>query len=110
MGSSVPIQKWFTLEGEVPAGDSKIIDKLPFHTTRLVKYLNSIYNDVEGKSSASELLGSKKSSTINDSVYGILGDYLDIDINLLHVGSEIHLEIINNEIYPVNYSVLRTSI
>lgn len=96
-----------TLSGTVLASSTTDIDTVPLASFQGIKYFISYWNDAQDKRKVLELSITKKTGSLKSSVYGKIGDELDVDVDESISGTDMLLTISNNELFPVTVNVAR---
>jgi hypothetical protein len=89
---------------EVVVGASSTVplQTIPLDNICALAYTICMFNSTEDKWRSLKLFGSKKTSTtIEDNVSNILGENLDLDLNLNVVATDVVLEAVNSETFPI---------
>lgn len=108
MGLSRKKSLWKNLSASLAVLETKTIDSIPFTEISAVKYV--IRSKGGGKVSLLEMIVSKYNGGISDAVYSKLGDFLDVNYNVLVQGSDVILQAINNESFVIEVSVKKLTI
>lgn len=90
-----PISDFVTGSDLLSASENKTIDTIQLSRTKYAKWV--IYLDTSSKSRTLEIVAVEKSSTAKHSVYGIVGDSIQYNISVESDGTDMTLELINNE-------------
>lgn len=90
-------------------GQTSTVDQVSLTEFRGVKYYINLFNTTEGVFRSCEVsvleLGG---GGIVDTLSSRLGDSFAFEINVQVVSGNIELVLVNNEVYPVSYSVYKT--
>ena len=68
---------------------------------RTAKYIFSFWNDSENKAKSMEMIVNNINSAITDSIYGRLGNVINVNVDAKINGGNMFIEITNNESYTV---------
>jgi hypothetical protein len=94
----------------VPATTTATLHLVPMADLCASDYQICLHNSVQDKWRSLKLLTSKKTSTsVESSVYAVLGEFLDVELNFGVVATDAVLEAVNNEAFPVTVK-LRVSV
>lgn len=97
---------WRKKKNKVLASSTIIADTIPLIKFVGVKYIIQFSNDSEDKFNTIEVLAAKKSGgNLEDNVVGNLGDDIDVDTNVIISGSDVILQLTNNEIYQLDVAI-----
>lgn len=95
---------WKKATAAVSGSSTIVIDTTALADFSSLKYILSFNNDIEEVTKKYELSIVRKGSTISDSIYARLGSALNLAINSNINGSNLELEIINNETFDLSIS------
>ena len=94
---------WIPISGEIPALSTVDLDALLLSAFRSKKYILSLFNDTQDKSNSREMLVRKFSgNSITRTVYGKIGDTLDVGFNVVVDSGNVVLRVSNNESFDVS--------
>lgn len=92
----------------IPGSGSGNVDVILYSTLCAVDYQLCVYNPTEDVWTSFRLYGSKKSGgTVEDTLYSVIGDNFDFDVEFLVVTTNAVLRITNNETYPLTVEGIR---
>jgi len=103
MGLSTKKPLWRSLNVSLSNLETKTVDLTPYSEADGFKYVIKIKGNNLIK--LLEILVSKFSGDITDTVYSRLGDFINVDLNILLIGSDVVLQAVNGESFPVEISV-----
>ena len=101
--------KWQTISATIAGGGSLDIDSVPVAAYSNSKYYVEIKSSSPVRFKSFEMFGSKKGSSVEDTVYARLGDTLSTTAGLSVSGASVKLTIGNNESFPVSVKVTKLS-
>lgn len=94
----------------VPANSSKVIDTIPLSSFRLIEYTLSTFNMTESKTKGLKMLVKYSETSLNDQVYGKIGDQISFNIDAVQSGLNMNLTLQNNESFPLNLTLIRAQL
>ncbi len=83
----------------IPPADFKFVDIVSLEIANVCKWLINVYGT--GKEGASEIYAIEKSGNVEFSNYGIIGDDINMDIDIISDGTSMQMKISNNETFPI---------
>ena len=90
----------------IDATSTKDVDSFLLSNFIGVKYILHFRNETQDVFKTIEQLSTKVSgSEIVDTVYGHLGDVINVQANVIKSGSDVFLRVVNNEIYSLNLTI-----
>lgn len=98
---------WSRFTGTIAGVSTVIIDTVPLTDLIGSKYIVAISDEIETNAQLVELNILNLTSTLRSSVFSKLNSNLDIEIDATINGSNMEVSVTNNEIFSVNYNVLR---
>jgi hypothetical protein len=101
---------WRRIRKVIPASSTLSVESLPLTRFRSTKYLIEVYNTVENKFKAIEFWAVRKGSgDVNSTVYGVLGDNIQIELNLDVSVADAVLSLVNLETFDLNVIITRSN-
>lgn len=107
-GNESPISKHPQSSDSIPASESKIVESIELSKVKSVKYL-LYFSTVLGQCSY-EVLAINKTTYSDYMVYGIVGDYLNIDVTVTTDATNLNINVINNELDVLNVMLIRSGL
>lgn len=96
--------------GIVTASTTDVVDTVSL-TINTIKWLVELIDNTNNKIRSYEIMAINKFNIATSyTIYGIIGDKISHDINVSINGSNIDLNITNNEFVDLNYKILRLEI
>jgi len=95
------------LDGIIPAGGSLDLDVIDFDDFGSVKYLLRFTNPGKTKTMALNAFGTRQGSDVEDTIYGKIGDQINISLNLVVDGTDVVLRLSTIESFNVEVSGLK---
>jgi hypothetical protein len=100
--------EWSRLTGVVSASSTVVVDTVSLADLIGGKYIIAISNDTETNGKMVEMNVLNLTSQLYDNVFSRLDGNIDIEISANINGSNMEISIKNNEVFDVNYNVLKT--
>jgi len=95
------------IDGIIPASGSLDIDANDFDDFGAIKYLLHFKNASGSLNMALNCFGVKRGSDVEDTVFGKLGDSIQVSLNLIIDGSDVVLRLSTTETFNVEVSGLK---
>ena len=89
---------------------SKDIDSIIISASKTCRWLLEVRDNVAGKISSEEIIAQEKSSAVKFTEYGIVGDFINYVVNVTSDGTNIKLNVTNNEGNQILTKILRMTI
>ena len=102
------VREWTRFAGIVPAGQTVVVDTVPLADLIGSKYVVALSNETETNGNFLELNVLNLTSNLKSNVFSKLKGTLDTEIDAIINGSNMEVSVKNNEVFNVNYNVLRT--
>lgn len=101
-------QFWMPAPVTIDSGATKLVDMMNSSTLEAAKWLLAAMETTSNRTMGCELAATNPSAATAQYVqYGIIADYLDLDIATTEIAGRLALEITNNELNPVTVNLLR---
>jgi hypothetical protein len=94
--------RWSRTEHVVSTAQTLDIDTNLFSEFYGTKYYIQAFNEANNLYKSLELIATRQGSEVSDSVFGKIGDTIDLEINFNLSGSIAVLTVTNNESFPVS--------
>ena len=94
----------------INANETKVIDTIPLASFRILEYTFSAFNMTELKTKGLKMLVKYSETSLNDQVFGRIGDQINFSLTSLANGLNYELSMTNNESYPLNLTLIRASL
>lgn len=95
----------------VPASSTSVIDSVPTADSRTAKWVVVVTDTTNDKTQAFEILALHKNGTTSThNMYSILGDQIDFALNVIIVGTDLTLQITNNEAVSIEVDAARIQV
>lgn len=107
-GGGPSADEWSRLTGSVSGGQTVVIDTVSLTDLIGIKYVIAISNETETNARLLEMNVLSLTSEVMSSVFSRLGGTIDIEVSASISGSNVEVSVKNNEVFNVNYNVLRT--
>lgn len=101
--SPVGTGAWLRQSGTIAASGTSIVHELPENSARAIKYVFAFYNVAENKTKSFEFHLNKEGGNIKTTVINKLGKQIRLSINADINSGQIEVEVINNELFELNY-------
>lgn len=102
---------WRKKKVVVPALSSVDVFTTPTQSYKASKYFLEASNSDEQKYKGFEIWSSRKGpADVVSSIFARLGDSLQIELNIMVVGSDIALRIVNNENFDLEVSIVKSNL
>lgn len=92
----------------VPAGQTKNVDIIPVSAFISVEYQIRYSDALLTKNRILTVKALKDSEGAISTAYTVLGDKLEIFTKVIKIGTDIALQVVNNEAFDVNVVILKT--
>lgn len=92
----------------IPAGATVDIDTVTLAGLRSINYFISIFKPDFTQSKSFEMTVSRINASVNDSVYAIVGNFIDASIVSNVVGPDVIIQVTNNEAFDLTFIFNKT--
>lgn len=103
----LPVDGWQKVSGTVSSSTTDVVDQIALADLQGIKYLLCYWNDVEDKRKMMELSVVKKTASLKDTVFGKIGDNLNVSVSFGISGANLQLSITNSEAFDVDFQLAR---
>lgn len=111
MATSIP-RVWKDKKDTVSGSSTKIVDSLPLAKVGHLDYIINFRNDTEEKTHSIKVSANKDAADqLCETHYALLANengYIDIDVSVIKTGTNVELQLVNNETFDVDVSLTRT--
>ncbi len=115
---TVSVDDWICLNqqdiiitADIPASSSLDLDVTPMSDFCTAKYIVCLFNTAEDKFRSFEMLAGKSSATtVEDTLYSLIGATMDVDFDFSVSGTDAKLIGTNNESFDVSVRIHRNAI
>lgn len=101
---------WTKANNSVGPSTTKVIETVGLSSFHNIDYIFTIFNEVEEKTRSLQMTVIREGGTIKTSVHGRLGSMTNISVVGNVSGSDMELEITNNNLYTVSVSYARLTL
>ncbi len=98
-----------SLRGTIAAGETKDFDTLPLASFTATTYVIEVRKPDGTNSQAFNVFGAKITDDVSDQLQGVFRNGLNISLNLVKDGADVHVRITNNELFVCNVSLVKQS-
>jgi|GEM_PF-6967953 len=91
----------------IPAGSTVTVDSILFASYFKANYQVKIYNTSNSHYSGFNLDSMRKSSELDFSVFGLLGDNTNRQINYSVIGADVIFAVTNGELFPLTFEAVK---
>jgi hypothetical protein len=97
----------FTVDTPVTPGNTAIVDVVDLTTVRSTKWIITITNNTTSEARMFEVSAIKGSTRIHSNMFGNIGDPIQIVWEVVEVGTNLELHILNNETASLTINTVR---
>ena len=92
----------------LPAGSTIVADTMPLNSFSQLEFIVNLRDASGPRTKSLKLSAHVVDVSVRDQVYARYGDPINIEVNAVSTGTDFELQFVNNELVPVDLTLIKT--